>query len=98
MEHLKKAQKLFEHVITLDDDLIHDYLQAECADDTDLLNTVLTLVASHQSIDQDTQVSIEPHILKLLATVSDNKSKLQQNTIQFNSDRYQIIKKKKRGF
>ncbi len=92
MNQFIKAQKIFEEILDMEASHIDHHIKTNCGNDKELLKLVLDLVKTHRSIPDETKVNIETRIGHLLSTESNSEGATRQ-TIEFNSDRYKIIKK-----
>ncbi|WP_223787736.1 serine/threonine-protein kinase [Marinicella meishanensis] len=93
LDLMQQAQQVFEQLLTLEDHEMTAWLQQECGADEALLQTVLTLLNSHQQLADERTVTIEHHILRLLHTQADGRNIVAPAELTFNHDRYRIIEK-----
>lgn len=94
IEQIRTAQKIFESIISMDDKKIGAFLSSECGDDPTLMQTVMTLLHSHQASGQNKTMTIEHNIFKLLQTHAETTSPdLQIEPLEFKSNRYKLLKK-----
>ena len=93
LELMQQAQAIFEQLLGLEEHQIAGYLTDQCGDDEALLQTVLTLLNSHQALVDDRTVTIEHHIRRLLHTGSGSTAATAQPDLSFTHDRYRQLKK-----
>lgn len=93
LELMQQAQQIFEQLLDLEEHEVAAHLAQQCAGDEALLQTVLTLLNSHQDLANERTVTIEHHIRRLLHTGSRADATQAQPDLSFTQDRYRLLKK-----